>query len=304
MSEGQPALRRDRRRSRAGGRHRGEASPAFAVAFSRLGELAYTGAQVSASVRAVAPAGGADETLLAVDDTVAMPMGSIGKVLLLVEAAARIGEGRVPGLGVLDRSVADATAGSGVWRYLQASALPTADLAVLVGVLSDNLATNVLLREIGLEAVRARAESLGLRRTALLDRVRDRRGPDDAPQFSVGSTEELSGLFAALTRGEAVDRLTSHRVLDWLSLGADLSMTASAFGLDPLAHTGSDHGLRLSNKTGTDDGLRAEAGVLTGPRGRVSYAIAIRFEDRSLGERLRVLSTMRTLGEELLEYVH
>lgn len=304
MSEAQPALRRDRRRSRDGGRHRGEASPGFAVAFSRLGELAYTGAQVSASVRSVGRSAAEDRVLLAVDDTVAMPTASIGKVLLLIEAAARIGEGRVPGLGVLDRTVADAAADSGIWRYLQASSLPTADLAVLVGALSDNLATNVLLREIGLDAVRARAESLGLRRTALLDRVRDRRGPDDAPQFSVGSTEELSGLFAALTRGEVVDRLTSHRVLDWLSLGADLSMTASAFGLDPLAHTGSDHGLRLSSKTGTDEGLRAEAGVLTGPRGRVAYAITVRFEDRSLADRLRVLSTMRALGEELLEAVH
>jgi beta-lactamase class A len=304
VSDPTPALRRDRRRSRDGGRHRGEASPDFAVTFARLGELAYTGAQVSASVRVVGRTAEDDRPLLAVDDTVAMPTASIGKVLLLIEAAARIGEGRVPGLGVLDRTVADAAADSGIWRYLQASSLPTSDLAVLVGALSDNLATNVLLREIGLDAVRARTESLGLRRTALLDRVRDRRGPDDAPQLSVGSTAELAGLFAALTRGEAVDRLTSHRVLDWLSLGADLSMTASAFGLDPLAHTGTDHGLRLSNKTGTDDGLRAEAGVLTGPRGRLSYAIVVRFEDRSLGDRLRVLSAMRSLGEELLEHVH
>jgi beta-lactamase class A len=46
-------------------------------------------------------------------------------------------------------------------------------------------------------------------------------------------------LFSALARGEVVDNLTSSRVLGWLSLNADLSLVASAFGLDPLSHRGS-----------------------------------------------------------------
>ena len=108
----------------------------------------------------------------------------------------------------------------------------------------------MLLRQVGLSAVRARTESLGLMRTALLDLVRDSRGPDDAPQLSVGSTAELSWLFGALARNEVVDSLTSQRVMGWLSLNSDLSMVASAFGLDPLSHRGPDHGTLLVNKTG------------------------------------------------------
>ena len=106
---------------------------------------------------------------------------------------------------------------SGVWQHLQAPSLPIADLASLVGATSDNLATNVLLRQVGLPAVRSRTEELGLLRTALLDLVRDSRGPDDAPQLSVGSTAELMWLFSSLARGEVVDNLTSSRVLGWLS---------------------------------------------------------------------------------------
>ena len=87
---------------------------------------------------------------------------------------------------------------------MQSPSLPLADLATLIGATSDNLATNVLIRYIGLEAVRARTETLGLTRTALLDLVRDHRGPDDAPQLSIGSAKELTWLFASLARGEIV----------------------------------------------------------------------------------------------------
>jgi beta-lactamase class A len=173
-----------------------------------------------------------------------------------------------------------------------------------VGATSDNLATNVLLREVGLDAVRARTEDLGLLRTALLDLVRDTRGPDDAPQLSVGSTAELSWLFAALARGQVVDALTSSRVLGWLSLNTDLSMVASAFGVDPLSHRGVDHGLQLVNKTGTDVGVRSEVGILRGPRRGIAYAVSVQFSDRSIAARLRVLEALRVTGFDLLEYVH
>ena len=176
--------------------------------------------------------------------------------------------------------------------------------AARVGATSDNLATNVLLRVIGLEAVRARAESLGLRRTALLDLVRNRRGPDDAPQLSVGSMAELAWLFGALSRGEVVDPVTSQRVLGWLSLNSDLSMVASAFGLDPLAHREEDHGIQMVNKTGTDAGVRSEAGVVRSSRAGVAYAVTVQFADTDLLARLRVLDAMRTVGRDILEYIH
>ena len=164
-----------------------------------------------------------------------------------------------------------------------------ADLATMVGATSDNLATNVLLRAVGLGAVRARTEQLGLMRTALLDLVRDSRGPDDAPQLSVGSTAELSWLFGALARNEIVDPLTSQRVMGWLSLNSDLSLVASAFGLDPLSHRGADHNTLLVNKTGSDVGVRAEAGALRGANRAVSYAVSVQFNDDGLPARLLII---------------
>ena len=282
-------------------RHRSErAEPRFTGTFHALGELAYAGAQVSAAAIDL----DSDERIISIDDRIVLPTASVGKILLLIEVSARLSEQAVPMLEVLDKTPTDAVGDSGLWRHLHARSLPLADVATLVGATSDNLATNVLLREVGLDAVRARTEELGLLRTALLDLVRDSRGPDDAPQLSVGSTSELAWLFAALARGQVVDAATSSRVLGWLSLNTDLSMVASAFGVDPLSHRGLDHGLQLVNKTGTDAGVRSEVGVLRGPRRGVAYAVSVQFADHSIVDRLRVLDGLRAVGVELLEYVH
>lgn len=297
----QESSRRARRSSERSGRHAGPETPAnFTRGFQALAELAVDGVQVSARATDLATG----RVLFSVDDHVVLPTASIGKVLLLIEVAARLQDADFGAYMILDRTVADSVGDSGVWQHLQAPSLPVADLAALVGANSDNLATNVLIRAVGLQAVRARTDELGLTRTALLDLVRDRRGPDDAPQLSVGSATELTWLFTALARGEIVDREASERVLGWLSLNTDLSMVASAFGLDPLAHREPDHGILLVNKTGTDVGVRSEVGVLRGPRAGVVYAVSAYFDDKRLSSRLAVLDGMRSVGLDLLEYVH
>jgi beta-lactamase class A len=293
--------RSERAKLARSGRHAsGARAPRFAATFLALGQLAYEGVKVSANVLDL----NTGEALVAIDDRIVLPTASIGKVLLLIEVSARLTARDFSGYGILDKTPRDLVGDSGVWQHMQAPALPVADLATLVGATSDNMATNLLLSRVGLDAVRQRTESLGLSRTALLDLVRDTRGPDDAPQLSVGSTAELSWLFGALARGEIVDQATSQRVMGWLSLNCDLSMVASAFGLDPLAHRMPDHDTLLVNKTGTDIGIRAEVGALRGARAAVSYAVSAHFFDRDLQLRLRVLAAMRTVGEELLDYVH
>lgn len=294
-------IRRERVRRRREPRHRGAGGVEnFTSSFAALGLLGYDGAHVSANVVDL----NTGLVVCAIDDRIVLPTASVGKVLLLIEVSARLTARDFSGYGILDKAPRELVSDSGLWQHLQAPSLPVADLGALVGATSDNLATNVLLNQIGLDAVRARTESLGLTRTALLDLVRETRGPDDAPQLSVGATAELSWLMGALYRGQVVDQVTSRRVVGWLSLNNDLSMVASAFGLDPLSHRSVDHGIQLVNKTGTDAGVRSEVGILHGPRTTVSYAVTVQFDDNSLGRRLRVLEAMRTVGLDLLEYVN
>jgi len=294
-----PRVRTDR-----GGHRGGLPVDPFARSFAALGELALTGAVVSAVVRDL----DSGEDLLAVDETVALPVAQVGALLLLVEVAAQLEDGTLSPLASVARTgpVGDDVlpGASGLWPYLRRDALSVVDAAALVGAVRDGSAVTALVGRIGLEAVRARAEGLGLRRTALLDRARPARGPDDAPDLAVGTADELAGLVARLVRGEVVDRAVSDRVLGWASLSTDLTLAASAFGLDPGSHRLRDHDLQLVHATGAAPGVRSEVGVLRGPRRGVAWATTVTFDDLTLGHRLRVLDGYRAIGTDLLEHVH
>nr|WP_244961657.1 serine hydrolase [Clavibacter zhangzhiyongii] len=295
-------LHRPRRAGGGAARHAGqEPTPCFRPAFRALGGLALDGMRVAA--RAVDLDSG--DVVLSVDDHVALPAAGLGRVLLLVELSARMTAGDLSPLHLVDRKPDDEGGTAGLWRHLVVPSLPVTDLASLVGATGDAAATNALLGLVGLDAVRTRAESLGLRRTALLDVARGSRGPDDAPQLSVGSARELASLFASLVHGEVVDEETSTRVVGWLALNTDRSLVAASFGLDALvSRGGGEHGMALVDCTGVDAGVRAEAGVLRGPRGAVAYAVMVHFDDADLRARLAVRDALGVVGLDLLEHVH
>ncbi|MDL9979453.1 serine hydrolase [Microbacterium candidum] len=272
----------------------------FPTTLAALDELAATGAKVS--VRIVDLDRGT--VILSGDDTVTLPIAGLGVVPLLIEVAAQFERGTLHPYEIVDRKDLEPVEVGGVWQHLKAPALPLVDLAVLAAATGDAIATNALIERVGLPAVRSRIESMGLSRAALLDRFRDHRGPDDAPHFALGSAEELAAMFASLVNSEAISAGVSAQVAEWLSLNHDLSLVASATGLDPFAHENDDHGLLFINKTGRDDGVRVEAGVLAGPRAGVSYALIVCFDDLSIMHRLRAHAAFRALGVELMEYVY
>jgi beta-lactamase class A len=216
---------------------------------------------------------------------------SVGKLLLLIETARRIEDGRLDPAQPLPKDPALAVADSGLWQHLSIPALPVADLAVLVAAVSDNLATNVLLGRIGLRPLTGLAAELGLRETALLDFVRGKRAPTDPPTLSWGTAGELAAVMAGLARGAIVSPAVSARVDAWLATGVDLSMVASAFDLDPLAHVASD----LRNKTGTDDGVRADVGHV----GLQAYAVLANWDPRAGERTAEVMRGMRAIGRAM-----
>ncbi|WP_444860496.1 serine hydrolase [Microbacterium oleivorans] len=241
--------------------------------------------------------------VLAGDDFVTLPVAGLGIVPLLIEVAARFEVGALDPLEIVERGAVDDVAVAGVWRHLLAPALPLGDLAVLAASIGDARAANALLDRVGLEAVRARLGSLGMPRTALLDRFRDDRGPDDAPHYALGTAREFAALFASLVNTDVVSPGVSAQVSEWLSLNHDLSLVGSVTGLDPFAHDDDKHDLLFVNKTGRADGIRAEAGVLAGPRAGVAYALVVGFDDLSLADRLRAHEAFRAFGLDLMEYV-
>lgn len=257
-------------------------------------------APVEWSIRVVDVADGS--VLATLDEGRALRTASVGKVFLLVEAARQAAAGELD-LGQRvrwedDERVLD----SGLWYLLDQRDLSVRDLCVLVGAVSDNLATNVLVRVVGLAAVAATTAALGYTDSGLLDRVRDKRGPADPPTLSVGSAADLSDLMGRLHGGDVVDPEVSTLVLRWLAGNIDLSMVASAFDLDPLAHAEPDRGIRLVNKTGTISTARADVGVVDGPRTTVAYAVLANWGP-DLVQRDAVLAGMREIGRSIRRHV-
>lgn len=299
---GAPAAPRSRRAAnadRAAPRRASLRQRSFIATLKALDALSAAGARVSVRVLDL----DSDDDVLTGDDHLTLPVGGLGVVPLLIEVAAQIEAGTLDALQIIERGSVDPVAVAGLWQHLTAPALPVGDLAVLAAAASDAAAANALLARVGLDAVRARMEAIGLEKTALLDRFRDVRGPDDAPQFALASAGELAALFAAIVNAHVVSPAVSAQVGEWLNLNQDLALVGAATALDPFAHEDDRHRLLFVNKTGRGDGIRAEAGVLAGPAGGAAYALLVAFDDLSIAHRLRVHEAFRALGGDLMEYV-
>lgn len=225
---------------------------------------------------------------------------SVGKLLLLAEASAQIGRGELSAGEMLLRDPELKVADSGIWQHLDVAALTVRDVARLVGLASDNWATNVLLQRIGgIERVTSAMAVLDVKDVRLHDRVRDVRTADHAATLSEGSAAGYVSLIRALWSGEFMNAAVSARVIEWLRDGLDLSMVASALGLDPLAHSQPDRGITLVNKTGTDAGVRADVGVVSSDGRAVFYAVLANWPciEGSDPVRDEVLSIMRNIGQ-------
>jgi beta-lactamase class A len=110
-----------------------------------------------------------DGTVIGVNADLVFPQGSAIKIPILLELFRRADER--PGLLAERRPVTDAvrTGGSGIIQQFGngTSELALEDLAVLMIVLSDNTATNMLIDELGMDAVNRTLDRLGMPKTRL-----------------------------------------------------------------------------------------------------------------------------------------
>lgn len=240
------------------------------------------------------------------DGDLILPTASIGKLFLLLTVLDEIDEGRLDPAEVLDVTDDDQVADSGLLQFLYEQSTPVLDLCRFVGAVSDNPATNMLIRRVGLDRIDELTRRLGIASCRLHDTVRDARTADEPPFLSTGSSAELADLARRIRIGHAISPTVSEALVELLRLNTDLSMVAAAFGLDPLAHADEDIGLRLFNKTGTQTGTRADVGcvetTVAGEWRVVSYAVIARFDD-SPSMRRNVLGAMRAVGERILAQV-
>jgi len=229
---------------------------------------------------------------------------SVGKVFLLIEVARRLEVGELDPDQRIEIPDEHRVADSGLLYRMRDQRVTVEDAALLVGAVSDNLATNALLSLCGLDAVRAVAPGLGFTDTSLHDYIRNERTPDLPWTPSYGTGAELAELMRRLGAGEVESPEVSARVLDWLAADTDTSMVADALLLDPLAHVEPEYqGMVLRHKTGSTSFARIDVGHLTGPQASVAYAVAANWKNSDDDLRAPVLDAMHVIGEELRAHV-
>jgi beta-lactamase class A len=230
-----------------------------------------------------------------------LPLASVGKLLLLVETARQIAAGTREAVEPVDLLDEDYCGGSGLLRGLTARRWTIGDLALLAASVSDNTATNALLRVVGLDQVNDGAAELGLAQTRILDQVREPRTPEHAPTFAVGTARELAGLAGRIGAPASDERQWAGLVLGWLAANTDRGMVPALIPHDPEddrlpAESPLPAGTPVSwvaNKTGTDAGIRSDVGVVVGTWRRVGYAVLTTCEP---GQEFTMLQAIRRVG--------
>jgi beta-lactamase class A len=158
------------------------------------------------------------------------------------------------------------TKGSGILRNLSDQArLSLRDLAVLMLQVSDNVATNLLIRRLGRDTINGVLETIGLHHTRLLtDRIDVKQLESDL--FALGTTSpgEMNRLLQQLARHSI---LPPSMCADILGIMKRDSNKQRICGNLPLRRD-----LVIAHKSGTLDGVYHDIGLLTSDD--VQYSVA------------------------------
>ena len=178
------------------------------------------------------------------------PLASTIKIAILYELFKQAEEGRLK-LDVvqpLDRR--HVVGGSGVLSHLSAPAMSLRDYAVLMIVLSDNSATNLLIDTVGMENVRKRMAAAGVPglqlRRRMIDLEAAKRGDEN-----IGSPDDLARLLLMIHKGEGLQPASRDGILQILRKP---KTSALRDGVPP--------SVPVANKTGSLEGVAADAGIV------------------------------------------
>ncbi len=124
------------------------------------------------------------------------------------------------------------------------------DLCVLMIILSDNTATNLLIDRLGIESVNAFLREKGLEKTTLRRRLFDAEAAGRGLENTI-TAEEMGRLLEMLYRGECVSPAADAEMLGILR---DQRLNGKIpFFLDDL---------EIAHKTGEDDGITHDVGIV------------------------------------------
>jgi beta-lactamase class A len=202
------------------------------------------------------------------DDRV--PTASTIKIAIMVEAFARVAEGKAKWTDELVLTKEKKVGGSGILpEFADGLRLTLRDGVTLMMILSDNTATNLVIDVLTADAINARMESLGLKETRLMRRVfgggESAEGKkEENKRFGLGRTtpREMVTLLEKLERGEVISPAASKEMLELMKREQGTNGIWREQWRVPKA-----------TKSGALDALRSNLGIIYHPRGRIALAI-------------------------------
>lgn len=178
------------------------------------------------------------------------PLASTIKLTILYELFKQAEEGRLTLDDVRPLDRRHAVGGSGVLFELTTPALSLRDYAVLMIVLSDNTATNLLMDAVGMDNVNRRMTALGMPglklRRRMIDAAAALRGDEN-----VGSPADLAKLLQIIHRSEGLSKASSDAIAGILRKPKSSALREGVPGNVPVA-----------NKTGGLEAVAADAGIV------------------------------------------
>ena len=193
------------------------------------------------------------------------------KIAVMIEAFARVAEGKAKWTDELVLTKAARYGGSGILPELSDGLrLTFQDCVRLMMLLSDNTATNMVLDYLTTDAVNSRMDALGFKQTRIMRRVGgggdSKEGKlEENKRFGLGATSphEMVQIMEKLERGEIISKSASKEMIDLMkreqaryAIGRDTS--------DPIA-----------SKYGALDHLRSCVAIVYSKQGRIAIAITV-----------------------------
>jgi len=236
------------------------------------------------------------------------PTASVIKLAVLVEAFAQAHEKR---LSLDDERLlmqpSDLVLGSGVLRDLAPGLQPTIrDIAILMVIVSDNVATNMLIDRVGgVEVVNKRIQGeYGLKDIHLHNRVDFEKIGDDVRRFAEATPKALMELGTLLANGQLVSPQACSEMLEIMRRQQYLDQVPRYLAYNPfMKELEQPQDFTVASKTGFFPGTRVDAGVITTPAGKIAYcAMAMESKDLSMAMENEAAVVNGVLGRMVVEH--
>jgi beta-lactamase class A len=189
-----------------------------------------------------------------INENEVFPQASSIKIHILAELYHQAEQGKIRLGDIVPLPAAVRVGGSGVLNELGESSVSMSirDYAVLMIVLSDNTATNVLIKQVGMDNVNKFLQSQGAVKTKLQRMMMDVKAAAEGRE-NIGTPKEVLMVLEKMYRGEIVSKKASEEML---------SILQKPKSKDGPIRDGIPPEITLANKEGDIEGVRCDVGIV------------------------------------------